>query len=89
MQVSRNDSSGSKSPHIDDVLEANQRPPQTSLPRHDSTEGTDDVHDVDDANELLGADHDETSIVSAELSQGRQRSLRKPNWGRAAVSIPL
>ncbi|XP_057774839.1 rho GTPase-activating protein REN1 [Salvia miltiorrhiza] len=72
-KVSRNDSSGSKSPHIDDVLEANQRPPQTSLPRHDSTEGTDDVHDVDDANmhsgysELVGADH-----------------MRKPNWGRAA-----
>lgn len=84
MQVTRKDSSGSKSPHVDDVLEGNQHPRQTSLPRHDNTEGTGYVHDVDDANmQSLGAD--ETSIASVELPQGRSaRSLRP-----SAVSIPF
>ncbi|XP_042020432.1 rho GTPase-activating protein REN1-like isoform X3 [Salvia splendens] len=92
-KVTRKDSSGSKSPHVDDVLEANQRPRQTSLPRHDSTEGTGSVHDVDDANmQSLGAD--ETSIASVELPQGRStRSLRPPagkkNLSMESIDLPL
>ncbi|KAL1539201.1 rho GTPase-activating protein REN1 isoform X2 [Salvia divinorum] len=91
-KVARKDSSGSKSPHVDDVLEANQRPRQTSLPRHDSTEGTGYVHDVDDANmQLSGAD--ETSIASAELPQGSKRSLRpsagKKNLSMESIDLPL
>lgn len=86
LQVSRNDSSGSKSPHVDDVLDANQRPHQTSMPRHDSIEGTDDAHDVDDAHSSELADPND---ASGELSQGRTRSMRNrpTGLGRAAVSI--
>lgn len=100
MQVSGSRSSGSSSPQVDDVLEASQNlssgPPRTSLLQHDSVEGTDNVPNLDDAkmqsnySELLGADPDETSMVqvSAELSHGPVRSMRRPTvWKRATVSI--
>ncbi|KAH6788522.1 Rho GTPase activation protein with PH domain-containing protein [Perilla frutescens var. frutescens] len=92
-KVSGSDSPGSKSPQVDDVLEASQSltgPRQTSLPQHDA-EGTDNAPYTEDANmqscnsEFLGADPDETSMVSTELSHGRTRSLRRPTvWGRAS-----
>lgn len=57
------------------------------MPRHDSTEGSDDVHVTEDAHYSELVDPDD---VAGELSQGRTRSMRNrpTGLGRAAVSIP-